>query len=86
MINPLIAGIRVEYYTRLERGNAKGVSEAVRDGVSRALQLDDAERAHLQDLVSAANAGPGAARRRSTPKAGGIPQGVRVLMDAGSSS
>ncbi len=47
----LLAGMSVEYYVRLERGNATGVSEAVLEGVSRALQLDDAEHAHLYDLV-----------------------------------
>ncbi len=46
-----------EYYVRLERGNAKGVSEAVLEGISHALHLDDAERAHLYDLVRAANKG-----------------------------
>jgi len=53
----LVAGMSAEYYKRLERGNAAGVSEAVIDGVSRALQLDDAEHAHLHDLIRAANAG-----------------------------
>ncbi len=53
----LLAGISVEYYTRLERGNARGVSESVLDGIARALQLDEAESAHLLDLVRAANAG-----------------------------
>ena len=47
----MLAGISVEYYTRLERGNASGVSEEVLEGIARALQLDDAERAHLFDLV-----------------------------------
>jgi transcriptional regulator with XRE-family HTH domain len=37
----LIAGISVEYYTRLERGNATGMSESVLDGVGRALQLNE---------------------------------------------
>jgi transcriptional regulator with XRE-family HTH domain len=57
-----LAGISIEYYTQLERGNAKGASEEVLDAVSRALQLDEAERSHLFDLVRAAN--PGRARRR----------------------
>jgi transcriptional regulator with XRE-family HTH domain len=52
----LLAGISVEYYTRLERGNARGVSETVLESVSRALQLDEAEHAHLRDLVRTANA------------------------------
>jgi len=51
----LLAGISVEYYTRLERGNARGVSQSVLEGIARALQLDEAERAHLIDLVRIAN-------------------------------
>lgn len=51
----LLAGMSVEYYTRLERGNAKGVSESVLDNLARALQLDEAERAHLFDLARAAS-------------------------------
>jgi len=51
----MLAGISVEYYTRLERGNAAGASEDVLEAVARALQLDDAERAHLFDLVRATN-------------------------------
>ncbi len=52
----LLAGISVEYYTRLERGNARGVSEGVLDAVSTALQLDEAEHDHLIDLARTANA------------------------------
>lgn len=51
----MLAGISVEYYTRLERGNAAGVSDGVIEGLVRALQLDEAERLHLADLVRAAN-------------------------------
>ena len=40
----LLAGISSEYYTRLERGNATGVSESVIEGIAQALQLDEAER------------------------------------------
>lgn len=43
----LLAGISVEYYTRLERGGAGGVSDSVLDGLVHALQLDEAERDHL---------------------------------------
>jgi transcriptional regulator with XRE-family HTH domain len=51
----LLAGISIEYYTRLERGNATGVSGEVLDAIARALQLDDVERAHLTDLVKTAH-------------------------------
>lgn len=58
-----LAGISIEYYTRLERGNIRGVSDEVLDGVARALHLDDVERAHLIDLVRMANASPVVHRR-----------------------
>jgi transcriptional regulator with XRE-family HTH domain len=64
-----LAGMSVEYYTRLERGNLTGVSEQVLDSLAKALQLDEAERGHLFDLARAAS--PGARRgprRRSQPK------------------
>ena len=35
-----LAGVRVEYYKRLERGNVSGASELVLEGLARALQLD----------------------------------------------
>lgn len=64
----LVAGMSTEYYKRLERGNALGVSESVIDGISRALRLDDAEHAHLNDLIRAANAGVHPQRRRPARK------------------
>ena len=60
----LLAGVSVDYYVRLERGNLHGVSEQVLDALARALQLDEAERAHLFDLARAANSIPAARRRR----------------------
>ena len=50
----LLAGISSEYYTRLERGNATGVSQSVIDAIAHALHLDDAERTHLLDLLRTA--------------------------------
>ncbi|MFE5082836.1 helix-turn-helix domain-containing protein [Streptomyces mirabilis] len=52
----LLAGVSVDYYTRLERGDARGVSDSVLDNLARALQLNEAGRTHLFDLVRAANA------------------------------
>jgi hypothetical protein len=49
-----LAGISPEYMTKLERGNATGVSDSVIDALAHALQLDDAERAHLKDLLRTA--------------------------------
>jgi transcriptional regulator with XRE-family HTH domain len=51
----LLAGVSIDYYTRLERGNLNGVSDSVLDALAYALQLDEAERAHLFDLAHAAN-------------------------------
>jgi transcriptional regulator with XRE-family HTH domain len=59
-----LAGVSVEYYAQLERGNLAGVSDSILDALARALRLDEAERAHLADL--ARSAGP-AARRRKPP-------------------
>jgi transcriptional regulator with XRE-family HTH domain len=49
-----LAGISPEYMTKLERGNATGVSESVIEGLTHALQLDEAERRHLEDLLRTA--------------------------------
>jgi len=59
----LLSGISVEYYTRLERGKAGGASHEVLDAIARTLQLDEAERAHLFDLVRAITTTGGPARR-----------------------
>ena len=49
-----LAGVSTDYYTRLERGTAGGVSDAVVEAVARALRLDTAERAYLMDLARTA--------------------------------
>ncbi len=62
----VLAGVSVPYYTRLERGDVSGVSQSVLEALARALELDDAERAHLFDLARAAQpAGAPPRRRRS---------------------
>jgi transcriptional regulator with XRE-family HTH domain len=50
-----LAGVSIEYYSKLERGSLAGVSASVLDAIARALQLDEAERAHLFDLAQAAD-------------------------------
>jgi transcriptional regulator with XRE-family HTH domain len=77
----MLAGVSVDYYTRLERGNLGGVSDGVLESLALALQLDDAERAHLLDLARAANAGT-LTRRRRRPNARGVRPGLQRILDA----
>lgn len=46
-----LAGVSIDYYTRLERGNIHGASESVLNAIARALHLTDVEREHLLDLA-----------------------------------
>src|SRR5215213_11036957 len=46
-----LAGLSVDYYTQLERGDLGGASDSVLNALARALRLDDAERLHLFDLA-----------------------------------
>jgi transcriptional regulator with XRE-family HTH domain len=75
----LLAGVSVDYYTRLERGNASGVSDSVLEGLTRALQLDDAERAHLYDLIRVSSSTPTTRRRPAQER---VRPGVQQLLDA----
>lgn len=77
----LLAGVSVDYYTRLERGNLSGVSDGVLEALVRALQLDDAERAHLFDLARAANTTAATARGQRRPTSQLRPV-VQRLLDA----
>jgi transcriptional regulator with XRE-family HTH domain len=72
-----LANISSEYYTRLERGTATGVSESVIDGLTHALQLDAAERAHLVDLLHTAS--PARPPRRRPARQAVRPPVQRVL-------
>ena len=75
----LLAGVGVDYYTRLERGNLSGVSETVLEALVRALQLDDAERAHLFDLARAAQTTARAPRRPAPQR---VRPSVQRMLDA----
>ncbi|NUR04527.1 MAG: helix-turn-helix domain-containing protein [Streptomyces sp.] len=75
-----LAAISVEYYTRLERGNVRGVSDDILHALGDALRLDDVERAHLAALVRAANA-----PHRTTDRDGGashVRPSLQQLLDA----
>jgi transcriptional regulator with XRE-family HTH domain len=74
----VLAGVSVPYYTRIERGDMRGVSESVLEALARALQLDDAERAHLSDLARAVQPAV-ALRRRRQPRRRVRPPAQQIL-------
>jgi transcriptional regulator with XRE-family HTH domain len=75
----MLAGVSIDYYVRMERGNLAGASESVLDALVRALQLDEAERDHLYALARAAT--DTGQRRRRTPPATVRPA-VQQVLDA----
>jgi transcriptional regulator with XRE-family HTH domain len=62
-----LAGISVNYYTRLEQGQSANAGDAVVEALARALRLDDDERAHLFALARPVPA----VRRPERPEAPG---------------
>lgn len=73
-----LAGVSIDYYTRLERGRETRPSPAVVDALAGALRLDAQEHEHLRDLV--AGAVRGAPRAPVTPSRSVRP-GVRLLLE-----
>jgi transcriptional regulator with XRE-family HTH domain len=78
----MLAGVSVEYYSRLERGDLGGVSEAVLEAIGSALLLDDAERSHLGDLARAANESPVRSRSRARSRPSGISRALQLALDS----
>ena len=76
----MLAGVSVEYYARMERGDLAGVSAEVLDSVAQALRLDEAERDHLDDLARAA--GPRPMRRRKKACEKGVTPAFQRFLDA----
>lgn len=74
----MLAGVSVEYYTKVERGSLAGVSESVIESIARALQLNEAERDHLYDLARAAT--PSARPRRKPSQA--VTPSVQRMLDS----
>ena len=74
-----LAGVSVDYYNRMERGNLAGVSDGVLEAVAGALRLDEAERAHLFDLARASR-DRAAGRRR--PARRSVRPTVEWMIDA----
>jgi transcriptional regulator with XRE-family HTH domain len=75
----VLAGVSVPYYTRIERGDLSGVSDSVLEAIARALELDEAEHAHLFDLARAL--GPPSPRRRRRASRRGLRPSVHHILD-----
>lgn len=75
----LLAGVSIDYYVRMERGNLGGVSESVLNAVARALQLDEAEHTHLFELARRSTPTP-PRQRRPAPKQ--VRASLQQLLDA----
>ena len=76
----MLAGVSVDYYTKMERGDLRGVSDSVLDALARGLRLDEAERTHLLDLARAAGPSSTARRRRTAPAR--VRPSVQRIIDA----
>ncbi|OLT45434.1 transcriptional regulator [Saccharomonospora sp. CUA-673] len=72
----MLAGVSVDYYTRLEQGRSKSASVQVLDAIGEALQLDDAERTHLHAIARQAPT-----RRRRNVKPQQLHPATRALLD-----
>jgi hypothetical protein len=77
----MLAGVSIEYYTRMERGNLAGVSEPVLDAVAQALRLGEAERDHLFDLARTAGASS-VRRQRRSPRSAVVRPGLQHTLHA----
>jgi transcriptional regulator with XRE-family HTH domain len=62
-----LAGVSVDYLTRLEQGRAASPSPSVLAALARALRLTKDERAHLYRLAGHAEPRPGTVDRHITP-------------------
>jgi transcriptional regulator with XRE-family HTH domain len=75
-----LAGVSVEYYTRLEQGKAAGVSDDVIRALAKALQLNDVELDHLRALVRNLATRPMQRKSRKSPVT--VRPGVQTLVDS----
>ena len=78
----MLAGVSVDYYVRLERGQLAGASEEVLDALCRALQLDDAERSHLHDLAAAQRQRQRPTRRTARRAKETVPASLKRVLES----
>lgn len=76
----MLAGVSVDYYTKLERGNLSGTSDSVLDAIARALKLDEAERDHLYNLARAAS--PSGRSKPRPLQSGNVRPALQFMLDA----
>lgn len=76
----VLAGVSVDYYNRMERGNLAGASEGVLEAVAGALRLDEAERTHLFDLARASK--EQATGKRRSPAKRTVRPSIEWMIDA----
>ncbi len=74
-----LAGVSVDYYTRIEQGRETAPSDAVLDALARALRLSDDEHAHLLGLADRV-AGRTPRRRPAPPRPAG--PGLLTLLES----
>lgn len=75
----MLAGMSVEYYVQLERGDLRGVSEGVLAALGRALRLSDEEYRHLMDLARTANSASGGRTNAPTRR---VRPALQQMLDA----
>lgn len=73
-----LAGVSIDYYTRLERGKETRPSPQVVDALARALRLTEPEHEHLRDLAASA-----ARRSGDAPKTPSrtLPPGIAQILE-----
>ncbi|GAB3975202.1 helix-turn-helix transcriptional regulator [Actinoallomurus acanthiterrae] len=76
-----LAGVSIDYYTRLERGRETNPSPSVVDGLAAALLLDEPEREHLRDLAACAARGA-APERSATVLARTVDPGLELMLES----
>ncbi|WP_249138499.1 helix-turn-helix transcriptional regulator [Phycicoccus avicenniae] len=74
----VLAGVSVDYYTKLERGRVTSASDAVLGAIATALRLTDAERAHLFALFRPSRSG----RRAPAGGRAGLPESLQRMLDS----
>jgi transcriptional regulator with XRE-family HTH domain len=72
----MLAGVSVDYYTRLEQGRSRSASPEVLDAIADALRFDETERTHLHTIAR-----PRTGRRRRGAKPQRLHPATRALLD-----